>query len=150
VAPVSADRSGYSGIMTPTAHGTDAGAASSIVEGGSVLRRDTAFQGLVEQHSAPPAGNPTTPAPDKAMTAEFLTVLDSAATTFTFQVFGEAHRPLRAKCSQAPVGELVQAFASDGQRSSLGRLESITLKVSPSSANIRANTLAGSNSSGLS
>jgi hypothetical protein len=94
---------------------------------------------------------PTIPVPkhDKAMTAEFLTVLDSAATTFTLQVFGEAHRPLRATRSQAPVGELVQAFASDGQRGSLGRLESITLKVSPSSANIRVNTLAGSNSSGL-
>jgi hypothetical protein len=94
--------------------------------------------------------NVVAPLHDKEMTAEFLAVLDPAATTFTLQVFGEAHRPLRAKRSQALVGELVQAFASDGQRSSLGRLESITLKVSPSSANIRANTLAGSNSSGLS
>src|ERR1700730_16538431 len=85
---------------------------------------------------------------DKAMAADFLAVLDPPGKKFTFQVFGEAHRPLRAKCSQAPVGELVQAFASNGQRSSLGRLESITLKVSPSWANIRANTLAGVNSSG--
>ena len=101
--------------------------------------------------SAPTAGfdGTATSFHDKAMAVEFLSILDPGATTFTLQVFGEAHRPLRATRSQAPVGELVQAFASDGQRGSLGRLESITLRVSFSSANIRANTLAGSNSSGL-